>query len=332
MFRKLVEVTVIAAVGVFGLSVSSHAEEIKWRFFTYVNANDFPAKMNKAFAEDITKASGGRLTISHYAAGELPYKSPDVVKAVATNQIQMGQVGAGLIAGDVPELNVFSMPFLCTDFKQFAAGVKAMGSIPDDLLIKKFGIRLAMQWPVPSQNVWLTSKVTTISDLKGRKIRTWNPQQVEMMKMFGALPVAIDPSEVPAALQRHVVDGAITSTLSANDWKAYDVTKFGFMLHITMAHQLTLINDKAFKELPEDLQKLVLDKSAEWAPKLYQVSEEADISSGKNMTDHGVQLIEPQPEDVKKAKEMLRPMWKAWAKENGAVAEQLLERVSAACE
>ena len=82
---------------------------IEWRFFTYFPVNDKPAQANRAFAEDVLKATDGRLNITVFAAGELPYRAPDVVKAVATNQIEMGDVAVGFAAGDVPELNVLSL-------------------------------------------------------------------------------------------------------------------------------------------------------------------------------------------------------------------------------
>ena len=53
----------------------------EWRFFTYFPPNDKPAQLNKAFAEEVTRATGGRLKITVFAAGELPYKAGDVIKA-----------------------------------------------------------------------------------------------------------------------------------------------------------------------------------------------------------------------------------------------------------
>ena len=328
--RKLFTLSIAALILVM-LSGAVNAAEFEWRFFTYVSPNDFHAKMNKAFAESITKASGGRLTVTHYAAGELPYKSADVLKAVAMNQIQIGQVGAGLVAGDAPELNVFAMPFMCTNYQQFAAGVKAMGDIPDKVMNDRFGVKVIMQWPIPSQNIWLTKAIKRLSGLKGRKIRTWNPQQVDMLKRFGASPMSIDPTEVITALQRKVVDGAITSALTANDWKAYDIVKYGFMLNFTMAHQFTLVNAAAFNKLPADLQKLVMDQAAEWTPRYYSESEATDQAARNNMKKHGTILVDPTPEDMATARKTLRDLWAKWANKNGPVAKELLEKVSSAC-
>ena len=325
--------TRLALVLALGLAAAgpSLAAEHNWRFFTYVPPTDFHAKMNKAFAEDITKATGGRLEITHYGAGELPYKAGDVIKAVATNQIQMGQVGAGLAAGDAPEIDVFSLPFLCTNYAGFEAATKSIGDIPDDVLSKKFGVRVIMNWPIPGQNIWTTAKLDKIADLKGKKIRTWNPLQVDMLRDMGASPTSLDPAEVVPALQRKVVDGAITSALSANDWKAYDIVKYGLVLNFTMAHQVTLVNADALKKLPPDLQKIVKDKSAEWAPKYFKASQEADQAAIKNMQANGVVFTTPTAAEVTAMKAQLQPMWKKWADKNGPVAADLLAKAQAAC-
>jgi TRAP-type transport system periplasmic protein len=321
----------IAALALLvSVAVQAQAENINWRFFSYVSPSDFHSKMNKALADDITKATGGRLTIVHFGAGELPYKAGDVIKAVSSNQIQMGQVGAGLVAGDVPEMDVFSVPFLCTSFKDFAAASDKIGDIPDRILTNKFGVRVLMNWPIPGQNIWTTAKISTLSDLKGRKIRTWNPMQVEMLQKLGANPTSLDPAEVVTALSRKVVDGAITSALSANDWKAYDVTKYGFILNFTMAHQITVANKDVLNKLPADLRKIVEDKFAEWRPKYFEASEKADSDAMKNLQKNGVTLTVASAKDMTMVRELLRPMWDEWAKKNGATAQELLKLVSEA--
>lgn len=321
----------VAATVSGGISTAA-AAEYNWRFFTYVPATDFHAKMNKEFADDISAASGGRLKITHFSAGELPYKAGDIIRAVATNQIQMGQVGAGLAAGDAPEIDVFSLPFLCTNYAGFAAAADAMGSIPDEVLSKKFGVRVAMNWPIPGQSIWSSEKIAGIGDLKGKKIRIWNPLQVDMLTQLGATPTSLDPAEVIPALQRKVVDGAITSALSANDWKAYDIVKNGLILNFTMAHQITLVNQDALAKLPEDLRKLVEQKSAEWAPKYYAASEAANQAALDNMVKHGVTLNQPDADELARTKAQLQPMWQAWANKHGPTAKTLLEKVQASCQ
>jgi len=315
-----------------GAHAMTLAAEVNWRFFSFVPPGDFPAKMDKAFAEDLTAASGGRLAITHFSAGELPYKPADVIRAVATNQIQMGSINTGLAAGSVAEIDVFSLPFLCTTFSGFTAAMQAVGNIPDQVLNDKFGVRVSMNWPVPGQNIWSAQTIDTIADIQGKKIRTWNPLQADMLRILGGSAVAIDPGEVVPALQRGVVDGAITSAQSANDWKAYDIVKNGFILNFTLAHQMTLINAQALAALPADLRQLIEDKSREWAPRYYQGSEDADHAALRNMTANGVALHHASADDVARAKALLEPMWAQWARDHGPVAADLLDRVRRTCQ
>src|SRR3954471_5111604 len=135
--------TVGAAILLVGVAPGSlrlaRAADVEWKYFTYFPVNDKPAQTTRAFAEDVGKATGGRLKITVFAAGELPYKAPDVVKAVAGNQVQMGDVAVGFASGDVPELNVLSLPFLCTSYGDFEKVIGAIRPVVNDVFEKKYG-------------------------------------------------------------------------------------------------------------------------------------------------------------------------------------------------
>jgi TRAP-type C4-dicarboxylate transport system substrate-binding protein len=81
-------------------ATSAPAAVVEWKFYTYFAANDKPTEMYKAFADHICKASKKRLKIQVFASGGLSYKAADVC-VVATDQIRMGDVALGFVAGDV---------------------------------------------------------------------------------------------------------------------------------------------------------------------------------------------------------------------------------------
>jgi TRAP-type C4-dicarboxylate transport system substrate-binding protein len=327
----------VIALGIAGLALwielnGASAQGItEWRFFTYFPPNDKPAQLNRVFAEDVAKATGGKLKITVFAAGELPYKAPDVVKAVATNQVQMGDVAVGFAAGDVPELNVLSLPFLCTSYEQFERVLPAVRPTADDLLQKKFGLTVAIHWTMPPQNMWLNKPVNAIDDLKGMKVRAWNPEQVEMMRALGGSAVSITSAEVIPALERRVIDGAITSALSASDWRAYEIVKAGYMLNLTMGHQVMMVNAAELAKLPADVRETFLAKAAEWEPKYRQMSEEGDKAARENLRANKVSLIEPTAEDRRKAQQMMRSSWDQWAQKHGSTGKTLLDNAMKAC-
>ena len=145
------------------LATGAYAQApIEWRFFTYFPVNDKPAQLNRAFAEDVQKATGGKLKITVMAAGELPYKAPDVLRAVATNQVQMADVALGFLAGDVPALNVMQLPFLCTSYSQFEQAIQGVAPVVDAELQGKYGVSVGIHWTMPPQNLWLNRPVAKL--------------------------------------------------------------------------------------------------------------------------------------------------------------------------
>jgi len=320
-----------AAVALALATGAAAAQATEWRYFTYFPVNDKPAQLTRAFAEDVTKATGGKLKITVFAAGELPYKAPDVLKVVSTNQVQMGDVALGFASGDAPDLNVLQLPFLCTSYDQFDRALPAVAAVADEQLMKKFGLLVGVHWTMPPQNFWLNRPITKLDELKGMKVRAWNPEQVEMMKVLGGSAISITSAEVIPALERKVIDGAITSALSANDWKAFEIVRTGYMVNMTMGHQVMLVNAAELAKLAPDVKATLLAKMKEYAPKYRKMSEEGDQDARRNLAANKVNLVEPSVDDRKRAQAIMRPMWDTWAKNHGAVGQQLLDGAIKAC-
>ena len=304
---------------------------VEWRYFTYFLPNDKPTQLTRAFAEDLSRATGGKLKLTVFAAGELPYKAADVVRAVSNNQVQMGDVALGFASGDVPDLNVLQLPFLCTSYDQFDRALPTVASVVDDQLKQKFGLFVGVHWTMPPQNLWLNRPVTQLDNLKGMKVRAWNPEQVEMMKLLGGSAISITSAEVIPALERKVIDGAITSALSANDWKAFEIVKTGYMINMTMGHQVMMVNAAEMAKLSPDIRAILVAKMKEYTPRYRQMSEAGDNEARRNLLANKVNLVEPSSEDRKRAKSIMLPMWDSWAKSHGKVGQQLVENAVKAC-
>lgn len=321
----------IVLLGV-GLHTDVFAKSVtNWDFFTFFGINEKPTQLSRAFAKDVFKATDGRLKITVYAGGELPFKASDVIRAVATNQVQMGDVAIGFAAGDVPEINVLGLPFLCTSYAQFNKAIPFVGPIVDSTLKNKFHVTTVMHWPMPPQNLWLNRSVSHLEDLKGMKVRAWNPQLVEMMQILGGSAISITSAEVITALERGIIDGAITSALSANDWHAYSVVKTGYMLNIIMAHMAMMVNDGAMEKLPAEVKAILMAKIHEWTPRYTEMSEQSDIEARANLKANKVTLVEPSADDMAKGRALMKPMWNQWAKKYGATGQQLLDSTTKAC-
>ncbi|MEZ5932639.1 MAG: TRAP transporter substrate-binding protein DctP [Alphaproteobacteria bacterium] len=326
-FRK---VALIAGAALLATAGSSQAETT-WSLFTPFTTNDKPTELYREFAADVVEATGGELVIEVFSSGELPYKNTDILKALATDQVQIADLALGPVAGDVPELTVFGLPFICTSTDQFYRAIEAAMPIFDERLQDKFKVRALAGWTMPPQQVWLRDGVEQIADLEGRKVRTWNKIQVEMLDLMGASGVAITPAEVIPALQRGVVDGAITAVIPAYDWKLYEVADYGYMLNFTMTDQLIAVNEAAFEGLAPEIQTALTETAEAWQGKFREAIDAAAKEAEEKLTAAGMTLLTPTSEDFASARATTKPIWQAWADANGEIAQKLLDQVSAAC-
>lgn len=152
-----------------------------------------------------------------------------------------------------------------------------------------------------------------------------------MIKTLNGSALSITSAEVVPALERKIIDGAITSALSVNDWRAYELVKTGYMVNMTMGHQIMLINTEELNKLPADVKSTLLTKAREWTPKYAQMSQEGDTAARQNLLANKVTLVEPTPADIEKARAMMRPMWDQWAQKNGATGRRLVDGTMKAC-
>lgn len=311
---------------------AAQAAEVSWKFFTYFAANDKPTAMHRAFSQDVEKATGGRLKITVFSAGELPYKASDVLRVVGSKQVEMGDVAFGFVAGDVPDLNALSMPFSCTSMDKFYDTLAPAIDKPINTVLEgKFRATSIMQWVMPPQQLWLTKAANGIDGLKGLKVRSWNREQAEMMRLVGGSGVTITPAEVIPALQRGVVDGAFTAAVPALDWKFNEVTKYAYMMSLTLAHQAIVVNQAALKALPDDLRQTLLDKTREWAPKYRAELLAADRDARKTLAEKGVTLRDATPEEVAKLRAVTKPIADEWAGKVSQVGKDMLDSAVKAC-
>src|SRR5436190_22949583 len=79
---------------------------------------DNPHSVNLfAFAKDAADATGGKLQITVHPAASL-FKAPEIKRAVATGQAQMGEVLISLHENEDPVFGLDVVPFLATSYPQ----------------------------------------------------------------------------------------------------------------------------------------------------------------------------------------------------------------------
>lgn len=136
------------------------------------------------------------------------------------------------VVEDSTPLAGLDLPALALDLDLARKVVDAYIPVLDEYLARDFNIKLLSVAPYPAQILFSRDRISDLSDLRGKKIRASGWTTAEFIDAVGATGVTLNFSEVPQAMQRGVVDGAVTGSLSGYSAGWGEVSRFVYPLPI----------------------------------------------------------------------------------------------------
>jgi tripartite ATP-independent transporter DctP family solute receptor len=218
-----------AVIGAFGMLLAeagpAHAEKLRI-------AGNFPTNHTstvamKGFAEDVSKATNGELTIDVFPAMQLGGPQENVDQ-VLSGTIALTWLGTGYLTKHVPALEAVNVPFL---FKDRATAFRVVdGAVGEEfkkLLVAKNLVPLGYM-ELGFRNVTNNVRpIKRLEDFKGLKLRSV-PSETHLatFRALGANALPMDWKEVYSALQQGVMDGQENPWPIILDARLFEVQKF----------------------------------------------------------------------------------------------------------
>jgi len=328
--RRSVVLGVLGAAAVSGRGMAQ--SPAKWDMYSMVGVTHPITLRYKAFADEVKKATAGKLEIIVRPAGELPFRATEVVKVTGDNQVQLSEAYQGFISGAVPLASIASLPFLVRNGEE----LEKVWPIIDKYTSVEFaksGVKTLFHHTWPVQNIFGRGKpIRTVDDFKGRKIRSTDGKQAEMLKQLGASSVSLTTAEVPVAMERGVAEGFITAAFNVIGAKWYEFVQWGWLgdIHIG-GPDYTLVNVAAYDKLDADTRAKLDAVAKDYAPRFRAANladEAKDLEALK--TQHKVDVFVPPKEQIDMLVDKMKPYWEQWASGQGATGTAMLKEVRAA--
>src|ERR1041385_3429370 len=161
MFKLMKICVAAAAVAMFAVPAMA---QTKWNLPAAYPA-DNPHSVNLfAFAKDVTDSTGGKLQITVHPAALL-FKAPEIKRAVATGQAQVGEVLISLHENEDPLFGIDVIPFLATSYP--AAKKLWLASKPAiEKKLASQGLLLLFAGPWGPQGIYAKKDLNTMDDMK----------------------------------------------------------------------------------------------------------------------------------------------------------------------
>jgi TRAP-type C4-dicarboxylate transport system substrate-binding protein len=284
--------------------------QVKWDMPTPYPASNFHTENINQFAADIDKATGGKLKITVHANASL-FKAPEIKRAVQGGQAQVGEILISGYSNEDPIFGVDSVPFLATSYadarKLWGASRKAI----EDRFSKQ-GLMVLYSVPWPPQGIYSSKPLASVADMKGLKMRTYNPYTSRIAELAGAQPVTIQVAELAQAFATGAVNANITSGATGYDSKAWEVVKNYYDTQAWLPKNIVFANKAAFDALDKPSQQAVLKAAADAEARGWKTSEEKNGWYLEQLAKNGMTVAPPSAQlkaDFRKIGETMTAEW-----------------------
>jgi TRAP-type C4-dicarboxylate transport system substrate-binding protein len=274
----------VAAGVALAAAGTARAEELPKTDLTFVGtwANlSLYKKVERPFWEDeIPAKSNGAITVKVQPFTEMGLKGGEIFRLLRSGVIDMGSTLLSYIGGEVPEAEAIDLAGITRDIDEAHRISDAYKPVIADAFENKYGVKLLAIIPYHAQIIYCRDPISSLDDFKGRKIRSYGKSMGDMITAVGGVPVGMAFGEVVPALQKGVVDCAITGALSGNLAKWHQATTHLYPLPINWAITFVAANKKYWDGLDPKVQAFLETELDAWEDRAWE--------SGRSETDDGV--------------------------------------------
>ncbi len=283
----------LGAALAIGLSGSAWAQT-KWDLPAAYPATNFHSVNLMAFADDVDKATGGKLKITVHAGASL-FKAPEIKRAVQGGQAQIGEVLISNFANEWALFGADAIPFLADSWEQAEKLWKAQRPFFDKKLAEQ-GLMALYAVPWPPQGVYSKKPLASAADMKGMKFRAYNPATSRIAQLVGAQPITIQAAEVSQAFATGVAESMISSGSTGWDSKLYEHVKYWYDTQAWLPKNVILVNVAAFKALDAATQAAVLKAGADAEVRGFAAARKGNGETLDKLKAAGMNILPPSPQ------------------------------------
>ena len=281
---------VIIALAVLIVSLgpgSTAGAKTRWDLHLNFPAGNFHSKGAQQFAERVKEATDGELTIVSHPGASLGFKGPELLRAVAENQLIMAEIPPGMVEGDAPMLALTSQPFISTNaFEQRLLYQLAKPTYAR--ILKKFNQFTLYTSVWPFSGIYTQRAIRSVADLRGLKMRVYDGTGLAFGKETGIAARKMPFSEVYTAMKAGLLDSIYTSSLSGVDAKAWEVLQYFTPINIVGPVNLINVNIDAWNKLPNNIQETVLEIAAQMEEEMWNLAGDIDRNSRAILVQNGM--------------------------------------------
>jgi tripartite ATP-independent transporter DctP family solute receptor len=275
-------------------------------------------------ADQLTSLSHGRMRVDIHPSGQLG-EERELIEMLQIGSIAMTKVSASPLESFVPEMKVFSIPYVFRDADHLWEVLD--GDIGQSLLVAGEGsyLRGLGYYDAGPRSFYTTdTPILAPEDLHGLKIRVQKSiTSTRMVQTLGGSATPIDWGELYSALQQGVVDGAENNLPSFYLSRHYEVSRYYSMDEHTWVPDVLLVSTHVWEDLSPEEQGWLETAAASSVVEQRRLWQKAIDEALARVREAGVEIVQPEKSAFRRAAE---PMFDTY---RGTPTYDLLQAIGA---
>jgi len=330
--KNIVRSLAIGLAGAAAVTFTANAAE--WRFNNPLPEKRPETKEFMMFAEEVTKNTGGDITMKVYSGGSLGLKNTDVLRFLPKGAVEMSMVWANYLGRDAPTLGTVFIQGSIGTVEELNKALPVVRKIYEEEFANWDVVATGyVALPMLEASIFCRDEpIRTLAALKTKKLRVWAKDQVESFTRLGISAQIIPQEEMYVALKTGVVDCAVYPALYAHTVSLQEVAKYASFLYPMASGPYILGVAKKNWDKVSDKNKAVIVAAGKkvWdRTNEYSDDHERELAARKKLQGMSdLTWLEDFPAaDRKLFVEAVAETWKLLADEAGGKAPEYRQRV-----
>ena len=277
--------------------------------------------------EHIPKVSNGAITADVTPLDHMGIDDKTMLRLLRMGVMDFAMMDISKMAGDDPRFEGVDLAGLTLDTDRARAACEAYREVLDRQMQKNWNSKLIAFGSSPPQVFWCREMISGLNDLRGRKIRVFNPSMRDFLAGINATAVSMAFAEVVPALKQGVVDCAVTGSLSGNTAGWPEVTTSLYPMSVGWSIIAFAANKKNWDRLDPKVQDFLLEQFKIFENQMWELNKKAiqeadNCNTGKGPCTlgkpAGMVIVPVKPEEAELHKKLVEEAVLAgWAKRCG---------------
>lgn len=309
---------------VFAAFTFNASAQTRWIMATVSPENNYHTRNIREFTREVEELTQGKLTFQLHTSSSL-LSMPQMKRGVQSNQVQLGEFLLSSYANEDAFYEVDGIPFLTNSWEDSLLIQRLSDEYVKNRLARN-NLTVLATVPWPSQGFYTNKPIIGLSDLRGLRMRVYNPMTNRMASLLGANPVSVTAPEVPQAFATNIINSMITSAQTGVDSAAWDYSRYFVDFGGMRNRNVIVVNTNSFRALQPDIRNALVAAGQKASERGIALAKEQEIAAANRLRERGVQTSNASPQLLAELQTVGDQLLQDWINRAGPEGRAMIEQ------